>query len=124
MQSTFDQQSLIIDKSDRVDTNDVSRRNRRERIDQEDTDEQTNVIDSYEVSDEKQDEHNNSEEDDDDGEESMIISQISSAFISKKTFACPTTKSDILTGRSTADLSPEDFDRIAAMGDSLSVGSQ
>uniref|UniRef100_A0A914DWC4 Lipase_GDSL domain-containing protein n=1 Tax=Acrobeloides nanus TaxID=290746 RepID=A0A914DWC4_9BILA len=53
---------------------------------------------------------------------SETVSVISSAFNSRKTFACPRIKSDFVTGTSIANLSPEDIGIITSMGDSLSVG--
>ncbi|KAI6174859.1 Phospholipase B1, membrane-associated [Aphelenchoides bicaudatus] len=50
------------------------------------------------------------------------ISIISSAFNNRKTFFCPKTKPTFVTGKSTADLSPEDIGIIAALGDALSTG--
>lgn len=43
-------------------------------------------------------------------------------MVCRKTFSCPKIKSDFVTGKSTADLSPEDIGIIAALGDSLSTG--
>lgn len=39
----------------------------------------------------------------------------------RKTFSCPRIKTDLKTGTSIGDLSPEDIGIIAAMGDGLSV---
>lgn len=39
----------------------------------------------------------------------------------RKTFSCPRIKSYFVTGKSTAELSPEDIGIIAALGDALSV---
>lgn len=39
----------------------------------------------------------------------------------RKSFSCPKIKTDFVTGKSIADLSPEDVGIIAAMGDSLAV---
>ncbi|KAL3123653.1 hypothetical protein niasHT_005681 [Heterodera trifolii] len=51
------------------------------------------------------------------------VSIINSAFSNRKSFSCPKTKSDLLTGTSTANLSPEDIGIIASMGDSLATGA-
>ncbi|CAD5206045.1 unnamed protein product [Bursaphelenchus okinawaensis] len=50
------------------------------------------------------------------------ISIISSSFNNRKSFTCPKIKAEFVTGKSTADLSPEDIGIIAAMGDSLATG--
>ncbi|VDM67516.1 unnamed protein product [Strongylus vulgaris] len=42
--------------------------------------------------------------------------------IFRKTFACPKIKSDLKTGTSIGDLSPEDISIIASMGDALATG--
>ncbi|EYC01797.1 hypothetical protein Y032_0104g3608 [Ancylostoma ceylanicum] len=47
---------------------------------------------------------------------------INSAFNNRKTFACPKIKSDLKTGTSIGDLSPEDIAIIASMGDALATG--
>ncbi|CAI4225343.1 unnamed protein product [Auanema sp. JU1783] len=49
-------------------------------------------------------------------------SLIESSFKNKKTFSCPQIKTDLITGTSVGDLSPEDVTIIAAMGDALSTG--
>ncbi|VDL71359.1 unnamed protein product [Nippostrongylus brasiliensis] len=46
---------------------------------------------------------------------------INSAFNNRKSFACPKIKSDLKTGTSIGDLSPEDITIIASMGDALAV---
>ncbi|KAK6729153.1 hypothetical protein RB195_006287 [Necator americanus] len=46
---------------------------------------------------------------------------INSAFNNRKTFACPKIKSDLKTGTSIGDLSPEDIAIIASMGDALAL---
>lgn len=51
-----------------------------------------------------------------------IVSVISSAFNNRKTFSCPKIKTDLLTGTSIGDLSPEDIGIIASMGDALATG--
>uniref|UniRef100_A0A8R1XMN3 Lipase_GDSL domain-containing protein n=1 Tax=Onchocerca volvulus TaxID=6282 RepID=A0A8R1XMN3_ONCVO len=51
------------------------------------------------------------------------ISFIDSSFINRKTFSCPKIKNDFVTGTDTGDLSPEDIEIIAAMGDSLATGT-
>ncbi|VDN24783.1 unnamed protein product, partial [Cylicostephanus goldi] len=43
-------------------------------------------------------------------------------FDCRKTFACPKIKSDLKTGTSIGDLSPEDIAIIASMGDALATG--
>lgn len=52
----------------------------------------------------------------------VFASNITGSFMNKRTFACPRVKPMLHTGDSTADLSPEDIDIIAAMGDSLATG--
>ncbi|KAK6049574.1 hypothetical protein COOONC_12921 [Cooperia oncophora] len=47
---------------------------------------------------------------------------IESAFNNRKSFACPKVKSDLKTGTSIGDLSPEDIRIIASMGDALATG--
>ncbi|KAK6026250.1 hypothetical protein OSTOST_07829 [Ostertagia ostertagi] len=47
---------------------------------------------------------------------------IESAFNNRKSFACPKIKSDLKTGTSIGDLSPEDITIIASMGDALATG--
>ncbi|TKR61856.1 hypothetical protein L596_028910 [Steinernema carpocapsae] len=47
-------------------------------------------------------------------------SHIEHAFSNKKNFACPRIKDRFHTG-STADLSPEDIEAVAVMGDAISV---
>ncbi|GMT15245.1 hypothetical protein PFISCL1PPCAC_6542, partial [Pristionchus fissidentatus] len=47
---------------------------------------------------------------------------ITSVFTDKKSFLCPHIKPALHTGTSLADLSPEDVDVVAAMGDSLASG--
>ncbi|CAI5439385.1 unnamed protein product [Caenorhabditis angaria] len=51
-----------------------------------------------------------------------IVTVINKAFNDRKTFKCPRTKTELLTGTSVADLSPEDITIIAAMGDALATG--
>uniref|UniRef100_A0A915BXW4 Phospholipase B1, membrane-associated n=1 Tax=Parascaris univalens TaxID=6257 RepID=A0A915BXW4_PARUN len=52
----------------------------------------------------------------------VLASNIASSFFNKRSFACPRARPTLHTGDSTADLSPEDIDIIAALGDSLSTG--
>uniref|UniRef100_A0A183C6W6 Lipase_GDSL domain-containing protein n=1 Tax=Globodera pallida TaxID=36090 RepID=A0A183C6W6_GLOPA len=52
-----------------------------------------------------------------------VVSIINSAFSNRKSFSCPKIKTDLRTGTSTADLSPEDIGIIASMGDSLATGA-
>ncbi|KAJ1372611.1 hypothetical protein KIN20_034804 [Parelaphostrongylus tenuis] len=47
---------------------------------------------------------------------------INSAFNNRKSFACPKIKTDLMTGTSIGDLSPEDIRIIASMGDALATG--
>ncbi|KAF8362639.1 hypothetical protein PRIPAC_89562 [Pristionchus pacificus] len=47
---------------------------------------------------------------------------ITSVFTDKKSFLCPHVKPALHTGTSLADLSPEDIDVVAALGDSLASG--
>ncbi|KAF7637084.1 hypothetical protein Mgra_00003473 [Meloidogyne graminicola] len=69
----------------------------------------------------KEDKHKeeveNSEED-----EGEILTQIENLFQNRKTFTCPKVKQLLVTGSSAAELSPEDIDVVAAMGDALSTG--
>ncbi|CAJ0572389.1 unnamed protein product, partial [Mesorhabditis spiculigera] len=51
-----------------------------------------------------------------------VVSVISSAFNNRKTFSCPKIKTDLLTGTSIGDLSPEDVGIIASMGDAVATG--
>ncbi|PIC51845.1 hypothetical protein B9Z55_002193 [Caenorhabditis nigoni] len=51
-----------------------------------------------------------------------VAGVINSAFNDRKTFSCPRTKLELVTGRSVADISPEDITIIAAMGDALATG--
>ncbi|KHN88164.1 Phospholipase B1, membrane-associated [Toxocara canis] len=51
------------------------------------------------------------------------VSLIFNSFNNRKTFSCPRTKTDFVTGTGTGDLSPEDIGIIAAMGDSLATGT-
>ncbi|KAF1770696.1 hypothetical protein GCK72_002517 [Caenorhabditis remanei] len=51
-----------------------------------------------------------------------VAGVINSAFNDRKTFSCPRTKLELMTGRSVADISPEDITIIAAMGDALATG--
>ncbi|WKX96088.1 hypothetical protein Q1695_012502 [Nippostrongylus brasiliensis] len=67
--------------------------------------------------------------DDDDVEENnsrmkedAVNSEISNAFSNKQSFSCPLAKPQLHTGDSLADLSPEDIDVVAAMGDALPAG--
>ncbi|VDO97110.1 unnamed protein product, partial [Heligmosomoides polygyrus] len=50
------------------------------------------------------------------------VAVINSAFNNRKSFACPKIKSDLKTGTSIGDLSPEDITIIASMGDALATG--
>lgn len=52
---------------------------------------------------------------------SLHISKIASGFVNKKTFECPRVKTTLHTGDNVANLSPEDINIIAALGDSLAV---
>ncbi|KAL6734992.1 hypothetical protein Aduo_005475 [Ancylostoma duodenale] len=52
----------------------------------------------------------------------VVSVQISSAFSNKQSFSCPMAKPLLHTGESLADLSPEDIDIVAAMGDALPAG--
>ncbi|KAK6026280.1 hypothetical protein OSTOST_07778 [Ostertagia ostertagi] len=67
---------------------------------------------------------NDSDKDDDDShsQEIAVNSQISNAFSNKQSFSCPRAKPLLHTGESLADLSPEDIDIVAAMGDALTAG--
>lgn len=51
----------------------------------------------------------------------MQMSYIEEAFHNRQTFTCPLVKQLLATGTSGADLSPEDIDIVAAMGDALSA---
>ncbi|EGT38024.1 hypothetical protein CAEBREN_02518 [Caenorhabditis brenneri] len=51
-----------------------------------------------------------------------VAGVINSAFNDRKTFSCPRTKLELLTGTSVGDISPEDITIIAAMGDALATG--
>ncbi|VDN52196.1 unnamed protein product [Dracunculus medinensis] len=53
---------------------------------------------------------------------SLHISKIASGFVNKKTFECPRVKTTLHTGDNVANLSPEDINIIAALGDSLATG--
>ncbi|VDL87657.1 unnamed protein product [Nippostrongylus brasiliensis] len=53
--------------------------------------------------------------------EDAVNSEISNAFSNKQSFSCPLAKPQLHTGDSLADLSPEDIDVVAAMGDALPV---
>ncbi|KAI1727923.1 phospholipase B1, membrane-associated [Ditylenchus destructor] len=66
----------------------------------------------------------NSDDDDDSRENSRNVqtSYINNAFNNRRSFTCPLVKSLLATGTSGADLSPEDIDIVASMGDSLSTG--
>lgn len=59
--------------------------------------------------------------DEDRGRPDDSISFISKAFTSRKTFSCPKTKTDFVTGNNVAMLNPEDIQIIAAMGDTVAV---
>ncbi|VDN07133.1 unnamed protein product [Thelazia callipaeda] len=50
------------------------------------------------------------------------VSVIYNSFSSQKTFSCPKIKNDFLTGTNMSNLSPEDIQIIAAMGDSVATG--
>ncbi|KAK0395729.1 hypothetical protein QR680_001401 [Steinernema hermaphroditum] len=50
------------------------------------------------------------------------MSHIKNAFSNRKNFACPKVKERFHTGETTADLSPEDIEVVAAMGDAISTG--
>ncbi|KJH43499.1 hypothetical protein DICVIV_10479 [Dictyocaulus viviparus] len=50
------------------------------------------------------------------------IAVINSVFNNRKSFACPKIKTDLKTGTSIGDLSPEDIRIIASMGDALATG--
>lgn len=52
-----------------------------------------------------------------------VVSIIEAGFNNRKSFSCPKTKVDIVTGTSTANLNPEDIGFIAAMGDSMATGT-
>uniref|UniRef100_A0AC34R5N3 Lipase_GDSL domain-containing protein n=1 Tax=Panagrolaimus sp. JU765 TaxID=591449 RepID=A0AC34R5N3_9BILA len=60
--------------------------------------------------------------DEDRGRPDDSISFISKAFTSRKTFSCPKTKADFVTGGNVATLNPEDIEIIAAMGDNTGTG--
>ena len=68
-------------------------------------------------------------DDDDDDEEAneagtaFETSYIEEAFHNRRPFTCPLVKQLLATGNSGADLSPDDIDIVAAMGDALSVSS-
>ncbi|KAE9418032.1 hypothetical protein Angca_008197, partial [Angiostrongylus cantonensis] len=56
-----------------------------------------------------------------------VVAVINSAFnnseiLFRKSFACPKIKTDLMTGTSIGDLSPEDITVIASMGDALATG--
>uniref|UniRef100_A0AC35ERB2 Lipase_GDSL domain-containing protein n=1 Tax=Panagrolaimus sp. PS1159 TaxID=55785 RepID=A0AC35ERB2_9BILA len=61
--------------------------------------------------------------DEDRGRPDDSISFISKAFTSRKTFSCPKTKTDFVTGNNLAMLNPEDIRIIAAMGDTVATGA-
>ncbi|KJH49337.1 hypothetical protein DICVIV_04540 [Dictyocaulus viviparus] len=67
------------------------------------------------------------EEDDDDEAEidqfkhAVGASQLTNAFSNKQSFSCPLAKPLLHTGDSLANLSPEDIDIVAAMGDALAM---
>ncbi|KAE9555278.1 hypothetical protein FO519_001529 [Halicephalobus sp. NKZ332] len=60
--------------------------------------------------------------DEDQGRPDESISFISRAFTTRKTFSCPKTKTDFVTGGNIATLNPEDVEVIAAMGDNVATG--
>ncbi|KAK6733899.1 hypothetical protein RB195_017580 [Necator americanus] len=63
--------------------------------------------------------------DDDDplgAKKDVVNVHISSAFSNKQSFSCPLAKPLLHTGGTLADLSPEDIDIVAAMGDALPAG--
>ncbi|KAH7729128.1 Protein T19D7.7 [Aphelenchoides avenae] len=62
-----------------------------------------------------------SEESNGDGN-NIQTSYIDRSFNNRRTFTCPLVKSVFKTGTSGEDLSPEDIDIVAAMGDALSTG--
>uniref|UniRef100_A0A1I7UY98 Lipase_GDSL domain-containing protein n=1 Tax=Caenorhabditis tropicalis TaxID=1561998 RepID=A0A1I7UY98_9PELO len=51
-----------------------------------------------------------------------VAGVINSAFNDRKTFSCPRTKLELVTGTFVGDVSPEDITIIAAMGDALATG--
>uniref|UniRef100_A0A8R1EJN9 Uncharacterized protein n=1 Tax=Caenorhabditis japonica TaxID=281687 RepID=A0A8R1EJN9_CAEJA len=51
-----------------------------------------------------------------------VAGVINSAFNDKKSFTCPRIKDELLTGQSVENISPEDIQIIAAMGDALATG--
>uniref|UniRef100_A0A1I8C172 Uncharacterized protein n=1 Tax=Meloidogyne hapla TaxID=6305 RepID=A0A1I8C172_MELHA len=61
----------------------------------------------------------NEEKSEENDEESL--SQIDDLFQNRKTFTCPLVKQLLATGSSASELSPEDVDVVAAMGDALSA---
>ncbi|GMT29328.1 hypothetical protein PFISCL1PPCAC_20625 [Pristionchus fissidentatus] len=54
--------------------------------------------------------------------DAIITSHINQTFGNKKTFSCPRVKTDLRTGRTVGDLSPEDISFIASMGDGVASG--
>lgn len=52
----------------------------------------------------------------------MKTAYIDKSFRSKNTFKCQLIKNALVTGENNANISPEDIDIIAAMGDALSTG--
>lgn len=51
----------------------------------------------------------------------MQISYINQAFSNRKSFTCQSVKKILATGISGANISPEDIDVVAVMGDAISV---
>ncbi|ETN76289.1 hypothetical protein NECAME_11767, partial [Necator americanus] len=68
-------------------------------------------------------EDDDNDDDDPPGAKKDVVNvHISSAFSNKQSFSCPLAKPLLHTGGTLADLSPEDIDIVAAMGDALPAG--
>ncbi|VDM58939.1 unnamed protein product, partial [Angiostrongylus costaricensis] len=52
----------------------------------------------------------------------ILSPQLHGEILFRKSFACPKIKTDLMTGTSIGDLSPEDITIIASMGDALATG--
>ncbi|CAJ0606869.1 unnamed protein product [Cylicocyclus nassatus] len=90
----------------------------------EDSDGRTHYRGSLSVRNKEDDDDDNDDDDDDSSRSSknLVVGQISSAFSNKQSFSCPRAKPLLHTGETLADLSPEDIDIVAAMGDALPAG--
>nr|CAD2168601.1 unnamed protein product [Meloidogyne enterolobii] len=109
----------LIENNSNVNQNLLSPKSLLLKKDEQDSNRTRKINNNSTIIKKENDDKNDENEEENDEEESL--SQIDDLFQNRKTFTCPLVKQLLATGSSTAELSPEDIDVVAAMGDALSA---